>query len=281
MFLFFIFLFFDTIFSFFSFLSFFFFFFTRMLKIFFFGLDCGTISCTFLLKKKTIFWAVSGGTPSRPLFFSFVDFLILFNVFHFSFIIIYILSFHFDFFIISSFSPFMLTCVSFLSFIWLFTFGQVKGNARDGRSRHPPSNRPTKVLECVKLILRPWRSQQIAKWMGGSVRVPGKARDDKHGDATITIKIGRSTNIELRMVRRPRIHVLSTIDSEEHRMATNKGTIQSAILSQCGHFRTGERTGPSMGILQWRSQNDCNPKAPTFEDSHQPWGTYKDTSFQI
>ena len=30
----------------------------------------------------------------------------------------------------------------------VFTFGQVKGNARDGRSRH----RPTKASEFVKLI---------------------------------------------------------------------------------------------------------------------------------
>ena len=47
----------------------------------------------------------------------------------------------------------------FLIFLFFFerflTFGQVTGNARDGRSRH----RPTKVFEFAKLILRPRRSQ--------------------------------------------------------------------------------------------------------------------------
>ena len=63
-----------------------------------------------------------------------------------------------------SFHPFQNTCVSFhccffLSFPFIFcvcfsrffTFGQVKNNARYGRSRHVP----TKVVEFVKLILRP------------------------------------------------------------------------------------------------------------------------------
>ena len=45
---------------------------------------------------------------------------------------------------------FFFACVCFI-FERFFTFGQVKGNARDGRSRHQPTN----VFEFVKLILRP------------------------------------------------------------------------------------------------------------------------------
>ena len=43
------------------------------------------------------------------------------------------------------------------------TFGQVKSYARYGRSRHPPTNQPTKVFEFVKLILHPchgWLTEQ-------------------------------------------------------------------------------------------------------------------------
>ena len=47
----------------------------------------------------------------------------------------------------------------FFVFWKFFTFGQVKGNARCGRSRH----RPIKVFEFVKLIFRPWRSQNNHK----------------------------------------------------------------------------------------------------------------------
>ena len=44
--------------------------------------------------------------------------------------------------------PFFAFLFIFVFFFKFFTFGQVKGNARDGWSRH----RPTKVFEFVKLI---------------------------------------------------------------------------------------------------------------------------------
>ena len=65
----------------------------------------------------------------------------------------------------------------------------------------------------------------------------------------------------MRIERRPRIYVLSTIASEENRMATNKETIQSAILSQCGKTLLHERMKRtivgffSVGI-QKRSQSE-------------------------
>ena len=73
-------------------------------------------------------------------------------------------------FLYFSFSPFFLFSLLWLRFFSFscfcfyrfFTFGQVKGNARYGRSRHQP-----KILQFVKLILRPERSQQRA--IGGDI----------------------------------------------------------------------------------------------------------------
>ena len=84
------------------------------------------------------------------LFGDFIDLLIFFLNFLFFGILLlytyvlfsYILMF-FDFFIFFEF--------------FFFSFGQVKGNAEDGRSRH----RPTKVFEFAKIVLRPKRSQLL------------------------------------------------------------------------------------------------------------------------
>ena len=46
-------------------------------------------------------------------------------------------------------------------------------------------------------------------------------------------------------------------------MATDKETIQSAMLSKNGkHIRTRERKGPSLGIIHWWSQYGRNPNGP-------------------
>ena len=37
------------------------------------------------------------------------------------------------------------------------------------------------------------------------------------------------------------------------------------------HFRTRERKGISLGIIQWCSKADRNPNARTCEDLHQQW----------
>ena len=54
------------------------------------------------------------------------------------------------------------------------------------------------------------------------------------GSATINVKLEETKRTELCIERRPRRDVLSTIHSEENRMATNKETVQSTLLSQCG-----------------------------------------------
>ena len=74
----------------------------------------------------------------------------------------------------------------------------------------------------------------------------GKAGDDKNGNATFAIQLA----IELCLERRPRIYVLSAIDSEENRMATNIETLQSAILSQYEKTLPYERKKkPSLGVF--------------------------------
>ena len=80
------------------------------------------------------------------LFLFFLNFLIfdfLTCFFHFfDFLIFFILMFFTVFFLVYLFT------LAFLYFFWFFTFGQVKGYARDGRSRH-------QSFDFVKLILRP------------------------------------------------------------------------------------------------------------------------------
>ena len=83
----------------------------------------------------------------------------VFHVFFFFFIFLHRffsskkkLAFHFMFF----FSYFFFACVSFhllLFFKKIFTFGTVKGNARDGRSRHQPTNQSFRVCK-VNLATR-------------------------------------------------------------------------------------------------------------------------------
>ena len=60
-----------------------------------------------------------------------------------------------------------------------------------------------------------------------------KASEDKSGNAVVAFK-KRDKRIELCVERLSRRCVLSTIYSQEDRMATNKATIQSAKLSHCG-----------------------------------------------
>ena len=73
--------------------------------------------------------------------------------------------FSFSFFVFTCgffliFLVFVFACVSFLfCFFWFFTFGVVKGNARYGRSRYPPTNQSFRV--CIVNLATPKRSQQI------------------------------------------------------------------------------------------------------------------------
>ena len=81
-----------------------------------------------------------------------------------------------------------------------------------------------------------------------------------------------SKRIELCIERQPRIYVLSTIDSEENWMATNKETFQSATLSQCGETLPYKRkTWTIAGCCSVEIQIDRNPDTPTCEDVHPQW----------
>ena len=71
--------------------------------------------------------------------FFFDLFLMFFCFLVFFFVLFFVLLFDFSIFLI------LFYCFFFV-FSRFFAFGQVKGNARDGRSRH----RPTKVFEFVK-----------------------------------------------------------------------------------------------------------------------------------
>ena len=66
-----------------------------------------------------------------------------------------------------AFSFFSLFLLAFLFIFEFFTVGQVKGNARDGRSRY----QPTKVFEFVKLILRPQKSKQTVTSAGPTLQM--------------------------------------------------------------------------------------------------------------
>ena len=80
---------------------------------------------------KTFFLSCLGEYFWRPFFLSF-EFSVTFSVFWIVFFVIYLYCF--------------------------FPFSQVKGSARLGRSRLPP----TWVFEVLKSIFRPWRSQKMA-----------------------------------------------------------------------------------------------------------------------
>ena len=87
-------------------------------------------------------------------FFVFFDFFYVFHFFllFFSlFLFLFLLAFLFILFFLVFFA-----CVSFKFFVFVrfYTFGQVKGDARDGRVATP-----AKVFEFVKSLLRPKRSQ--------------------------------------------------------------------------------------------------------------------------
>ena len=112
----------------------------------------------------------------------------------------------------------------------------------------------------------------------------GKARDDTNGNATIATQLeNKNKRIELRIERRPRIYVLSTNDSEENRMATNKENNSECdiVALRKDTFCTRERKGPSLASLQWESKNDRNPNAPTCVDLHQPWTHHCEEESQI
>ena len=73
----------------------------------------------------------------------------------------------------------------------------------------------------------------------------------KNGTATIAKQQRkRDKRIELCIERRPMRHVLSTICSEEDRMATTKETFQSAILLKCGKTLLYKRKD-----LRWASSS--------------------------
>ena len=139
---------------------------SRFFCSFFFGLHCCTISCNISL--KIVFFSRLGGNPSMPLFLNFSFDCLLFSVFFFFFkkkkVVLYIV-FHFFFFF-----------VDFLFFLAKNRKKKMKRNAskrdeRHGRSRH----RATKVLDFVKLILRPWRSQQAPMRQDRSLWPPCKS----------------------------------------------------------------------------------------------------------
>ena len=96
-------------------------FFSRVLKIFFICIDCLTISYLKLLCKKSIFWAISGGSPLGPLFFSLVSCFFIFVLF-FNFFPCFSFFFFFSFSFFPSFSFCSPVTEMFLLFSFCFSF---------------------------------------------------------------------------------------------------------------------------------------------------------------
>ena len=89
--------------------------------------------------------------PWKPRFlsFSFLCFFLSVLVCVFLILNLFIFSF-FDFLFVFFLSLSFLLLAFFSSLIQNFSFGQIKSNAEDGRSRH----RPTKIFKFVESILR-------------------------------------------------------------------------------------------------------------------------------
>ena len=131
--------------------GFFFFFFTRVLKIFFFDLNCCTISSNFS-SHKINFLSRLGAYTLEASFFFLLGFFLFFEFFIF-FIWDFFFYFH-RFFYLRFFSFFLVFFKCYLH------SGRSKGTrATVGRDTSGDTNQPTKVFQFVKLILRPQRSQ--------------------------------------------------------------------------------------------------------------------------
>ena len=136
-----------------------------MLKIFLASIAARFL-VTYLVKIGSLSRLSGVYTPWKA-FFSFFDFSI--SVF-FCYFYFFFHFFCFCFFIFS----FFLTCV----FSDSLHSGRSKGYARDGRSRHPPTNQPTKVFEFARSTLRPQRSQSTFQTGQGSANF--SRRGGKH-----------------------------------------------------------------------------------------------------